>query len=440
MNDVTPPPSRRSDRPNVDVSNIAKVAARAERRIRIVRALTWGTTALSASLVLAVATLVLRKTNVISEKHAVMAFVVEGVLALVVTALAYARKLPSRAGALALDRHHGLADRLASALSFGALPQADRTPFMDAAIDDALNVVKTVQPAKAVPVRAPRDLGIAAALGVVVAFIALFEIREHKPAMSQKTIDPVDVTADDLDAMRDFLKAQEAKQQTDEAKEATQEFNKLIEDLANKRLDRTEAFRRMQELEDKLARTNEADEKSLEEALQKIGEEMKKSDLTKPDRRVARQQELERRGEEPPRAREEPPPKRQQGRQGAARQDARGAEKRGGERGEEQRGAREEARRAQKGNRSPEEEATRGAPRRRRAERAGERSSSRRRSASSSASINKRSKPHKISAQLDRLDRELQQAAEDLMQRSRRVGERSRSRRRGSSTAWRSKR
>ena len=59
------------------------------------------------------------------------------------------------------------------------------------------------------------------------------------------------------------------------AKAATREFNQLIEDLAARRLDRTEAFRRMQQLEDKLLEGREADAKALEEAMKKIGEEMK---------------------------------------------------------------------------------------------------------------------------------------------------------------------
>ena len=281
MNDVTPPPSRKSDRPSVDVTQIARVARRAERRLRLARTLKWGTSALCVALAMAVVTLVLRKTATISERAAWVGFAVEIALAVVVMVVAWTWKLPASAGAIALDRHHGLADRLSSALSFGAMPQNERTPFMDAAIDDALTVVKTVEPRKAVPMRAPRDLGVAAALGAAVALIALFEIREHRPGLSQKTIDPVDVTADDLDAMRDFLKNEEMKSQSDEAKEAMREFNQLIEDLANKRLDRTEAFREMQKLEDKLQTGSEAQRKALEDALQKMGEEMKKSELTK---------------------------------------------------------------------------------------------------------------------------------------------------------------
>src|SRR5258708_2625559 len=79
--------------------------------------------------------------------------------------------------------------------------------------------------------------------------------------VTETAIDAVDVTADDLDAMRDFLREMEQKQQTDEAKAATQEFNQLIEDLAAKRLDRTEAFRKMEALEDKLLEGREADAK-----------------------------------------------------------------------------------------------------------------------------------------------------------------------------------
>ncbi|HEY1956613.1 MAG TPA: hypothetical protein VGH28_13415 [Polyangiaceae bacterium] len=265
----------------VDVTRIAKVAGRAERRIRAARALTWASEAACVALVAAVVTLVLRKTNHISERTAWVAFALEAALVIAAGATGWARKLPARAGALALDRHHGLADRLASALSFGELPQAERTPFMDAAIDDALAVVQNVEPKKAVPIPPPYEAPVLALLLLVLGGVSLFEIREHHPAMSQKTIDPVDVTADDLDAFKNFLNNEEQKNQSDEAKDATQEFNKLIEDLANKRLDRTEAFRRMQALEDKLQTGNPADKKAMEDALQKMGEEMKKSDLTK---------------------------------------------------------------------------------------------------------------------------------------------------------------
>src|SRR5512147_1668239 len=117
---------------------------------------------------------------------------------------------------------------------------------------------------------------------LAAAAISVFEVRKHEPIAIAKTIDAVDLTQDDLDAMREFLREVDQRLQTDEAKAATQEFNQLIEDLANKRLDRTEAFRKMQQLEDRLMQGREADSKALEEALKKMGEELKKSEMTKP--------------------------------------------------------------------------------------------------------------------------------------------------------------
>ena len=261
---------------------IERQAQRAERRLRTKRAVAWGAKSLAAGLVAAVVILVLRKTGLCPEKLGRIGLVLCAVQVVIVAMVGYAQKLPRRAGAVALDRFHNLADRLSSALSFSELPGAERTAFMEAAIDDAVAHAPKVDPRRAVPMVVPREWPFLLALVVGVVAISLFEIRKHQPVYGVKTIDAVDVTADDLDAMREFLREIDQRMQTDEAKAATQEFNQLIEDLANKRLDRTEAFRRMQQLEDKLLGGSQADAKALEEALKKMGEELKKSELTKP--------------------------------------------------------------------------------------------------------------------------------------------------------------
>jgi hypothetical protein len=261
---------------------IQRPALRAERRIRLGRALDWGTSGLCVALVLAAVVLVLRKTHHVGEHAARIALVLAALETLLVATVAYLRPLPRRIGAIALDRHHKLSDRLSSALSFAELPPAERTAFMDAAIDDAVKLGAGLDPRRATPIKRPRDSVAAVGLLLATVAIALFEVRTHKPVLAARTIDAVDVTADDLDAMRDFLKEVEQREQSDETKAAIQEFNQLIEDLAARRLDRTEAFRKMQALEDRLMEGREADHKALEEALQKIGEEMKKADLTKP--------------------------------------------------------------------------------------------------------------------------------------------------------------
>ena len=264
------------------LEKIESSARRAERRLRIRRAIVWGAKGLAAAMVVAAVLLVLRKIGVLPEKATRIGLVACVVQAVVVAALGFSQRLPRRAGAVALDRFHQLADRLSSALSFSELPAQERTPFMMAAIDDALEHAKRVDPKRAVPMERPREWPFLLIMVGALAGIALFEVRKHTPTTNARMIDAVDVTQDDLDAMREFLRDVDQRMQSEDAKDATQEFNQLIEDLANKRLDRTEAFRRMQQLEDKLLRGNEADAKALEEALKKMGEELKKSELSKP--------------------------------------------------------------------------------------------------------------------------------------------------------------
>jgi hypothetical protein len=266
-----------------DLGPIRRAAGRAERRMRIGRALAWGVVALCVAAATACVALALRKTGVIPERPARVALAVLASLPIAAAVIALARRLdvvPGRAGAVALDRFHGLADRLSSALAFAG--EAQPTPFMRAAIDDALAHVGGVDPRRAVPIRAPKHLGAAGGLLLALLAIGLFEVRRHVPAAHAPTIDALDVTPDDVDAMREFLARMQETAQTDDAKAATREFNQLVEDLAARRLDRTEAFRRMQQLEDKLLEGREADAKALEEAMKKIGEEMKLAELTKP--------------------------------------------------------------------------------------------------------------------------------------------------------------
>ncbi len=265
-----------------DLEPVRRVALAAERRLRARRGLAAAAGALSVALALACVVLALRKTGVVGERPARVALAFLAASPLLAGFVAFSRRLDAerlRAGALALDRFHGLADRLSSALSFSRI--AAPTPFMVAAMGDAVEHLSSVDPKRAVPIHAPPRLPVAGGFALALLAIALFEVRHHRPPPQVSSIEAVDVTADDLDAMREFLAQMQAHEQTDDAKAATREFNQLIEDLAARRLDRTEAFRRMQQLEDKLLEGREADAKALEEAVKKIGEELKAAELTK---------------------------------------------------------------------------------------------------------------------------------------------------------------
>ncbi len=98
--------------PDASLASIERQARHAERRLRTRRALAWGAKALATALVLAAIVLVARKTGLVSERLARLGLVLTVAQVIVVAAIGFSRKLPLRAGAVALDRFHGLADRL----------------------------------------------------------------------------------------------------------------------------------------------------------------------------------------------------------------------------------------------------------------------------------------------------------------------------------------
>ena len=264
------------------IERIGRLGRQAERRIRLGRALEVGARALCVALVVAVVDVSLRKVGVLGNGTARGVLALSGAAAVIATIVGWARRLPARAGAHALDRFHHLSDRFASALSFAEHPAPSRTPFMAAAIADAITMLPVARPRAAVPIRVPPHLGAAGGLAVLLVGVTLFEVRTHVPLAMQRPIEPVEMSADDLDDVHDFLKQLDQSSVSDDTKAAIDQFNKLIDDIANKRLDRTEAFRRMEALEEKLLTGSIADKKVLEEQLDRIGEELKKAELTKP--------------------------------------------------------------------------------------------------------------------------------------------------------------
>lgn len=264
------------------IAIVERIARRAERRIRGARSVRAACIALCGALAFAVVDVSLRKVDALGESTARGLLAVAIGLVALAAAVAWALRLPGRAGARALDRFHGLHDRLSSALAFAERPAVEQTPLMRAAIEDAIALASNVRPSKAVPIRLPRAAAGAAGLAVLLAGVMMFEVRTHPIAVHAKTIDPIEMAPDDLDDVKDFLRQIDQRQQSEETKAAIEQFNRLVADIANRRLDRTEAFRRLEALEQKLLTGSAADAKALEQELQALGDELKKSDLTRP--------------------------------------------------------------------------------------------------------------------------------------------------------------
>jgi hypothetical protein len=262
---------------------IARAARRTELRLRAAAALDALVSTLAVSLVAIALAITLAKVWPGFPREGVRDVVAGALLAIIATTiLRLMRRLPPFAGALALDVHHGLSDRLTSALSFARLPDEQRTPLMNAAIEDAVRRADHLSPRKAVPFFWPRDLGAALALGAGVAFLAILQVRHDVPTAQVKTIQPVVLSADDIDLFREVGKKLAETDKTPEVQAALQAYNQLIEDLAQKRLDRTEAFRRMHEIESRLMEGRALDAKELEEQLKRRAAALKKSELSRP--------------------------------------------------------------------------------------------------------------------------------------------------------------
>ncbi|WP_437996331.1 hypothetical protein WMF26_35310 [Sorangium sp. So ce185] len=273
-----------SDSRTKHLDRIRSAARAVELRLRVGRALRALPTALTLALAIAAGTLAVHKALPahLSEPRARQLLLGAGLLVLATVALAMLRRLPPRAGTVALDRHHGLHDRLTNAIAFDALPAAQRTALMEAAIDDACEHAARLRPAGAAPLALPRELWASAAVGLGVFAVALLEVRTpRKQAPVAQTIDALAMSPDDIELFKDAAKALDRQDQSPEMKSAVERFNQLIEDIANKRLDRTEAFRRMEALERELLKGAEADLKALEEALKETGLDLKRSDLAK---------------------------------------------------------------------------------------------------------------------------------------------------------------
>ncbi|HEY8943407.1 MAG TPA: hypothetical protein VIM73_04050, partial [Polyangiaceae bacterium] len=142
-------------------------AARASRRLRyrvgLARLAMWLPLPLGAACAALAAVKVFRLGE--SVQHSLG----YGIGALASAALAYVihgfLKRPARwAGALALDEHHRLDDRVTNALELLEGPDRQRTEFEQAAVEDGLGVASRLDARRAVPVALPPELGISVLL------------------------------------------------------------------------------------------------------------------------------------------------------------------------------------------------------------------------------------------------------------------------------------
>jgi len=192
----------------------------------------------------------------------------------------FARR-PAWQGSIALDQFHGLHDRVTSALTFSQVPVGERTPMMQAAIEDGAALAPTLDPRRAVPIGVPRELGVALALLFGLGALSVLEVRLLRPVPAPLAFEPMVMSADDIELFRDVAKELQAKNDDPNALVAVRRFNQLVEDIAEHRLDRHEVFQRMGELERDLKDNLELDRDARDDGLKGLARELEKSGLTK---------------------------------------------------------------------------------------------------------------------------------------------------------------
>jgi len=192
----------------------------------------------------------------------------------------FTRRLPW-GGSIALDQFHGFHDRVTSALSFSQVPAAERTPLMQAAIEDGVSLAAKLDPRRAVPIGVPRELGVAVALLLGLGALSQLEVQRLLPLPPPPSFEPMVMSADDIDLFRDIAKELQAKNDDPNALIAVRRFNQLVEDIAEHRLDRHEVFQRMGDLERDLKDNLELDRDARDEGLKGLARELEKSGLSK---------------------------------------------------------------------------------------------------------------------------------------------------------------
>ena len=265
-------------------------------RVRLGAGLRRGIVWLPAVLVYAIGALTVIKVTTPGKAVESILMAIGGLLlslwgALVVYTIV-SRRAPNH-GAHRLDRFHQLQGRLVNALEFARVPDERRGALMRAAIDDALDNVTTLSPSKAAPLTVPREIGVVVLLAAGLAGIALLEVRVLRyvppPPSSFK---PMVMTADDLELFRDLTSELEQQGKDAQTLAAVRRFNQLIEDIAERRLDRREVFKRLATLEKDLTKAGKAEREATEEGLKGLADELEKSELSKPVAEALKEQRL----------------------------------------------------------------------------------------------------------------------------------------------------
>jgi hypothetical protein len=172
-----------------------------------------------------------------------------------------------------LDRALGTPDLLASAWSFSSIAEPERTAFMQACMRAAVQRARHAEPARAMPLRAPRALRPALLLACGLFALGSLRVPAAVPVVVAAHHKPRLLHQDDLQAFaREIASALSAGQADPVVREAASELNALLEAARDGQVDREQALRELRGLERRLdEQAHGEDARALAEALGELG-------------------------------------------------------------------------------------------------------------------------------------------------------------------------
>jgi hypothetical protein len=246
------------------------------RRLRAQRAIELGAMLGIAGLGLAAVALGLRKLGLGggAASPLLMCAVALPLLGALIGAL---RPVARLTAARLLDAAQATPDLLASAWSFATLAPERRTQFMQLCLTRAQEVARTVRAAQAMPLRPPSTWRELSLLAVCTATVALLEapsvvaVAPPPPAPAPAPI----LDAEDLAAFREPVEALKRVAGSDSTlAQHAHDANEVLEGMADGRIDRVQALRKLGAIGDALA--EEEDGELVREGLREVAERMGK--------------------------------------------------------------------------------------------------------------------------------------------------------------------
>ncbi|HEX2878652.1 MAG TPA: hypothetical protein VHO25_03850, partial [Polyangiaceae bacterium] len=256
-----------------DLPVLARLVQSAGTRLRINDALRALARGLPVVLIVACLALAAGKLSLLPVQAGTISYglvIIASAALLIAVGRAALRAAPWQRGALEIDRHYALQDRLTSALEFQERPPTERSVLMEACIEQAAVMAQNLDARKAVPLRVPSDSVYSVVLVSVALLIHLYPVSTP----TQRAVTPVAqqtafvAEADDLALMRELADEWQHTTRSPQGREVAQRFNQLVMDIAAGKVDRHQVLERLQALQQSLSPLDAEQQAALNEGLE----------------------------------------------------------------------------------------------------------------------------------------------------------------------------